>query len=178
MNSRVWNQVCLELVQIHIQSAIKPQRARDAGDNLRDQTVQMLKAWSWDIQVATADIIYSLIVNKERAVRVLNRRVCGQNSVIGLDNGGGDSWRRVDSELEFGFLAVVCGKTLKQERAKTRSSSSAKGVEDQETLEARAIVLFAFYQHFALSPYPAASRPTKTRRILSSVPSRISLPMV
>lgn len=130
MNSRVWNQIRLEFVQIHIQSTIKPQRARDTRNNLRDQAVQVLKAWSWNIQIATADIVHSLVVNQKRAVRVLNRRVRGQDSIVGLDNGSGDSWRRVDSELELGFLAIICGETLEQERAKTRSSSSAERVED------------------------------------------------
>lgn len=43
MNSRVRNQVGLELIQINIQRAIEAKRGRDRGDNLSDQAVQVLE---------------------------------------------------------------------------------------------------------------------------------------
>ncbi len=64
-----------------------------------------------------------------------------QNRVVGLDDGGGDARSWVDGEFELGFLAIVCRKTLEEERTKARSSSSTEGVEDQEALERRAVVL-------------------------------------
>jgi len=67
--------------------------------------------------------------------------VSAQDSVVGLNDGGGDTRSWVDRKFELGFLAVVCGETLEEERTKTRSSSATEGVEDQEALEGRAVVL-------------------------------------
>ena len=64
-----------------------------------------------------------------------------QNSIVRLDDSGGDSWGRVDGELELGLLAVIGGKALKQEGAETGSSSATERVEDQEALEGGAVVL-------------------------------------
>lgn len=43
VDSGVRNQVGLELVQINIQSTIKSQRTGDGGDNLSDESVEMLE---------------------------------------------------------------------------------------------------------------------------------------
>ena len=101
----------------------------------------MLKGWAGDVEVTAADIIDGLVINQERAVRVLDRRVGAQDCVVGLDNSSGDARSWVDCEFELGFLAVVCGETLKEERTETRSSSATERVEDQEALEGRAVVL-------------------------------------
>lgn len=107
-----------------------------------DQAVQMLKGRTWDIEVAAADIVHSFVVNEERTIGVLDRRVSGQDRVVGLDNGGGDSWSGVNSEFELGFLAIVGREALKQEGTESRSSSSAKRMENQETLQGGAVVLY------------------------------------
>jgi len=67
--------------------------------------------------------------------------VSRENSVVRLNYRGGDSWGRVDSEFEFGFLAIVCRQTFKKKGAESRTGSSAKGVKDEEALEGRAVVL-------------------------------------
>lgn len=99
MNSRVWNQVGLEFVQINVESTIEAQRACDAADNLGDQSVEMLERWTWDIQVTAADIVNSFIVDQECAVAVLDGAVGGKYSVVGLDHGSADSWGRIDREF-------------------------------------------------------------------------------
>jgi hypothetical protein len=67
--------------------------------------------------------------------------VRAQDRVVGFNDCGGDAGCGVDGEFELGFLAVVGGESLKKEGAKARSSSSTEGVEDQEALEGRAVVL-------------------------------------
>jgi hypothetical protein len=64
----------------------------------------------------------------------------GQDGVVGLNDGGGDLGRGVDGELELALLAVVEGEALHEEGAETGSGSTTEGVEDQETLKARAVV--------------------------------------
>jgi hypothetical protein len=64
-----------------------------------------------------------------------------QDGIVRLNHGSGDAGCGVDGELKLGFLAIIGRETLKKERAKTRSSSTSKRVEDQEALERRAVIL-------------------------------------
>ena len=64
----------------------------------------------------------------------------GEHRVVWLNNGGGDLWGWVDGESELGFLTVVDGKSLEEERSESRSGTSTDGVEDEETLESSALV--------------------------------------
>ena len=41
VDSRVRNQVRLELIQIHVERALEPQRSRDRGDNLSDDSIEV-----------------------------------------------------------------------------------------------------------------------------------------
>jgi len=79
----------------------------------------MLKRRTRNIQVATADIVHSFVVHEESTVAVLDCRVGGENGVVRLDDCCGDTWGWVDGEFELGFLAVICGETLEEKRAKT-----------------------------------------------------------
>ena len=76
----------------------------------------------------------------ERAVGVLKSRVGRQNGVVGLDDRAGQLRRGVHAELELGLLAVVGGEALEEEGTETRASATTEGVEDEEALEARAVV--------------------------------------
>lgn len=63
-----------------------------------------------------------------------------KDCVVGLNHGGRDTRGRVNSELELGLLAVVGGETLEKERAETRTGTTSEGMEDQKSLERRAVV--------------------------------------
>jgi len=71
---------------------------------------------------------------------VLERGVCGENGVVGLNDRGGDLRCRVDTELELALLAVVDRQTLHQQGTESGTSTSTEGVEDEETLQTRAVV--------------------------------------
>lgn len=79
----------------------------------------------------------------ERAVRVLERRVGRKDRVVWLNDGAGELGSRVHAELELGLLAVVRRETLEKERAETRASATAEGVEDEEALKTLAVVRLA-----------------------------------
>jgi hypothetical protein len=64
----VWHQVGLELVQIDVESSIEAQTGGDRADNLSNQAVEMLIVGARDVQAATANIVDSFIVDEERAV--------------------------------------------------------------------------------------------------------------
>ena len=71
---------------------------------------------------------------------MLKRRVGRQDGVVGLDNRARQLGSGVHAELELGLLAVVGGETLEEESAETRTGATTERVEDEEALEARAVV--------------------------------------
>jgi hypothetical protein len=140
VNTRIRDQVGLELVQIHVQSAVEPETGGYGADHLSDQAVQMLVAGTRNIKVATANVIDGFVVDQESAVGVLDGAVGGQNSVVWFDYGSRDARRRVDGEFELRLLSIIARETLQEQGAKTGTSTTTEGVEDQETLEGSAVV--------------------------------------
>jgi hypothetical protein len=140
VDARIWDQVSLELVEIDVESAIEAERRGDGADNLGDQAIQVIVRRARDVQTAAADVIDSLVINKERAVRVLDGAVGRENGVVGLNNGSGCARSRVHGELELGLLAVLGRKALQKESAESRTRATTKGVENQETLKRVAAV--------------------------------------
>ncbi len=140
VDTRVRDQVGLELVQVHVKGTVEAERRGDGGDDLGDQAVEMLVVGAGDVQVATADVVDSLVVDKESAVRVLDGAVGGENGVVGLNNGGRDAGGRVDGELELGLLSVVGRQALEKKSTEAGTGTATEGVEDQETLERAAVV--------------------------------------
>jgi hypothetical protein len=144
VNTRVGDQVGLELVQVDVQGTVEAKRRGDGADDLSNQAVEMLVRGAGDVKVSPADVVDGLVVDKESTIGVLDGAVGGENGVVRLDDGGGDARSRVDGELELGLLAELCGKTLEQESSETRTRTTTERVEDQETLERVAVVFFYF----------------------------------
>jgi len=140
MDSWVWHQVGLELSNINVQSTIESEGGSEGGDNLSDESVQVGVGWSLDIEVSSADIIDGLIVEHDGDIGVLEEGVGGENGVVWLNNGSGDLWGWVDGETELGFLTVVDGKSLEEERSETGSGTTTDGLENEETLETSALI--------------------------------------
>ena len=86
----VGDQVGLELVQVHVESAIEPQRSGDGGNNLRDQTVEVGVGGPLNIQIPPADVIDGLVVNHESTVGVLQSCVSTEGRVVRLNNCSSD----------------------------------------------------------------------------------------
>ncbi|KAI7091893.1 Tubulin alpha [Hortaea werneckii] len=121
VNTRVRDQVGLELVQVDVEGAVKAERGGDRGDDLGDQAVQVLVVGTLDAEVASANVVNGLVVDHERAVGVLKGGV---------------------GELQLALLAVVHRQTLHQQSTETRASTATERVEDEETLETRAVVCY------------------------------------
>lgn len=130
----------MEFSQINVQGSIETERSRDGRDNLGNQTIQVGVSWALNVQVATADIVDSLVVNHEGTVRVLKGGVRAENRVVWLNNGSRDLWGGINGEFELGFLAIIDRETLQEQGSETRSSSSSERVEDQESLETSAVI--------------------------------------
>ena len=74
---------------------------------LRHKPVEVGVGWALNIKGATADVIDGLIVEKDSHVSVLKEGVGGQDTVVWLNNRGGDLRRRVHSEPKLGLLSIV-----------------------------------------------------------------------
>lgn len=134
VDTRVRDEVGLELVQVDVESTVETERRGDGADDLGNQAVKVLVRGAGDIQVAAADIVDGLVVDKEGAVRVLDGAVGGQDGVVGLNNSSRNARGRVDGELELGLLAVLGGKALQEQSTEAGTSATAEGMENEEAL--------------------------------------------
>lgn len=71
---------------------------------------------------------------------MLEGSVGGEDRVVGLDDGAGVLLSGVDAELELALLAVVEREALHEEGTEARAGTTTERVEDEEALEARAVV--------------------------------------
>ena len=80
------------------------------------------------------------MTHHERAVRVLEGGMGGEDRVVRLNDGVRQRGGWVYAELQLALLAIVSGKTLQDQSAKPRASSSTKRVEHKETLQPGTVV--------------------------------------
>jgi len=140
MDSWIWDQVSLEFGDINVKGTIESEGSGKGGDNLGNESVQVGVGWSLDIEISSADIIDGLVIKDDSDIGMLKEGMSGQDGVVWLNNGGGNLWGWVDCETELGFLTVVDGKSLEEERSKTGSGTTTDSVEDKETLETSALI--------------------------------------
>ena len=140
MDTWVWHQVSLELSDIDVKGTIESEGGSEGGDNLGNESVKVGVGWSLNVKVSSADIVDGLVVEHDGDIGVLKERVGGKDGVVWFNNGGGDLWGWVDGETELGFLSVIDGKSLEEERSETGSGTTTDGVEDKETLETSALI--------------------------------------
>jgi hypothetical protein len=140
MDSWIWDQVSLELGDIDVKGTVESEGGSEGGDNLSNESVQVGVGWSLNIKVSSADIIDGFVIEDNGDIGVLEKGVSGQHGVIWLNNGGGDLWGRIDGESKLGFLTIIDGESLEEERSKSRSGTSSNSVEDEETLETCALI--------------------------------------
>ena len=140
MDTWVWHQVGLELSDIDVEGTIESEGGSQGGDNLGNESVKVGVGWSLNVEVSSADIVDGLVVEHDGDVSVLKERVGGEHGVVWLNNSSGDLWGWVDGETELGFLSVIDGKSLEEERSETGSGTTTDGVEDKETLETSALI--------------------------------------
>merc|ERR1719438_171539 len=140
MDSGVGHQVGLEFSQVNIEGTIEPKGSSDGGHNLANEPVEVGVGGPLNVQVPAANIIDSLIVNHESTVRVLKGGVGSQDSIVGFNHSSSNLGSRVNREFKLGLLAIINRETFHQERGESRSSATTKGVEEEESLESRALI--------------------------------------
>lgn len=71
---------------------------------------------------------------------MLESSMSRKNRVIWFHNRVCECRRRVDAEFKLALLAIVCGESLENKGAKTRTRPTTEGVEDEEALKTGAVV--------------------------------------
>jgi len=130
----------LELSNINVECTIKPQGSSQGRDHLGNKPVKVGVSWALNVKAPAAYVVQGFVVKHNGNIGVFQKRVSGKHAIVWLNDSGGNLWRWVDAESEFGFAAVVNGKAFQKEGAKSRSSSSSNSVEAHETLETSAVV--------------------------------------
>jgi len=140
VDTGVGHKVGLELGDIDVQGTIETERSSQRGHNLGNQSVKVGVGGALNVEVAAAHIVQGLVIKAEGAVGVLKQRMGSQHVVVGLNDGSGDLGGRGHGEGELGLAAIVDGKALQKERAKTGSGTTTSGVEDHESLKTSAVI--------------------------------------
>ena len=73
MNARIRHQVGLELGEIDIEGTVETEGSREGRHHLRDETIQVGVGRTFDVEVATAHIVQSLVIQTESAIGVLQQ---------------------------------------------------------------------------------------------------------
>ena len=140
VDAGVRDEVRLELGHVDVEGTIEAEGGRQARDDLGDETVEVGVGGTLDVEVAAADVVQRLVVQAEGAVGVLEEGVGGKDGVVGLDDGGGNLGGGADGEGQLGLAAVIDRETLEEEGAEAGAGATAGGVEDEESLQAGAVV--------------------------------------
>merc|ERR1719317_952755 len=101
VDPRVRHQVSLELRKVNVQSSIKSKGCSDGRDNLANHTVEIRVRRPLNIQIPTADVINSLIINHESTIRMFKGGMGCQNSIVRLNNSSSNLRCRVDGKLQL-----------------------------------------------------------------------------
>lgn len=87
VNARVRDEVCLEFVQVDIESTTKTDRAGNGGDNLGHGLVQILVGGAFRASSA-ADVISRFVIQNEADISVFQEAMGAEDRVIGFHNRG------------------------------------------------------------------------------------------
>ena len=82
MNTRVWNQVGLELCKINVESTVETKRSSDGGHDLSHQTVEVGVRWPLDVQIPTQT---KLIIPRSLPLNVFSHPDCDFNLLSHAD---------------------------------------------------------------------------------------------
>ena len=86
----VTHEIRLEFSKIDIERAVETKRGRDGRDDLRQKPVEIGVRRTFDVQITPTDVVQRLVINHERAIGVLQRRVGDQQRIVRFDDRRGD----------------------------------------------------------------------------------------
>ena len=102
MESREGNHVDGQLSEIRVELTGESKTGGDTGHDDRDEVVKIAVGRGGELEGPEANVVEGLVVDTEGSVRVLNKLVDGEGSVVRLDDGVGDL------ELASGWRMKTC----------------------------------------------------------------------
>jgi len=75
MDSGIWHQVGLEFSNINVEGTIESEGGSQRGDNLSNESVQVGVGWSFNIEVSSADIVDSFVIEHNSNISVFQEGV-------------------------------------------------------------------------------------------------------
>jgi hypothetical protein len=140
MDSWVWDEVGLEFSNIDIEGTVESERSSQRGDDLSNESVQVGVSGSFNIELSSADIIDSFVINHGGNIGMFQKRVGTEDSVVWFNDGIGDLGGWVNGVTKLGFLAVIDGKSFQKEGTETGTSTTSDSVENTESLKTGTVV--------------------------------------
>ena len=96
MESREWDEVDSELSEIGVELTWESEAAGNTGESSRNEMVKITVGWGGELEGSEADIVKSFVINAHNLISVLDELMHGESSVVWLNNGIRDLWRRHD----------------------------------------------------------------------------------
>jgi hypothetical protein len=75
MDSWIWDQVSLEFGDINVKGTIESKGCSQRRDNLSNESVQVGVSWSLNIEVSSANIVHSFVVDHDGDISVFEERM-------------------------------------------------------------------------------------------------------
>jgi len=88
MDTGIGDEVGLEFSDIDVKGTIESEGSGQGRDNLSDESVKIGVGGSFDIEVSSADIVDSFVVEHDSDVGVLEEGVGGEDGVVGFNDSG------------------------------------------------------------------------------------------
>ena len=88
MNSGVGDKVGLEFSDIDVQGSVESQTGSQGGDDLGDESVEVGVSGSFNVQLSSADVIDSFVVEHDSDISVFKKGVGGKNTVVWFNDSG------------------------------------------------------------------------------------------
>mmetsp|Transcript_18966 Transcript_18966/g.24414 ORF Transcript_18966/g.24414 Transcript_18966/m.24414 type:complete len:296 (+) Transcript_18966:410-1297(+) len=140
VQTRVGDQVGGEFRNIDIQRTVETKRRRKRRNHLGNHTIQVRVTGSGDSKFLGSHFIQRFIVKQHSTIRVLQKRMCGQDTVVRFHHGRTDFRTGANGKTKLGFASVIHAQTFQKETTKTRSSTTPRGMKDQKALQSGALI--------------------------------------
>ena len=146
------------LTQVSIELAREAEAACDAAHNQRYQMVQITICGASKLKGTEANVVQGLVIDTIYLIRVLNQLVHREGGVVRLNDGVRYLGRGHDGEGGHHAVGVLFPDLGHEQSAHTRSSSTTKGVDELEALEAIAsLSLFTYCVKDSVNEFSALS---------------------
>jgi hypothetical protein len=145
VKTREWNEIHSKLTKVRVELTREADAASHTGHACGAKMVKVTIGWGGELQGTEANVVEGFVVHAHALVRVLNKLVNGESSVVWLDNGVGHLWRWDDREGKHDTIWVLLTNLGDQKGSHTGTSATSEGMGQLEAL--KAIARFGLLTH-------------------------------